>query len=896
MPSVIAEHEVCFDSDGSLLMNKKYNYPVKKFSGLQRGNGEFRAISYWEVKFKMPATVYGFSITGRTISDTQGLTVKLLGERRNKEFKSEGRVNYGIKIKDVYYVRIEKSKKTFNLKSVKVFGIQTPAISCSKAQSIAGGCYSIYRTNGFPNIQFWCRRGFEILGNVSNSSITHRCSNVSSQSVNCQQLELRCPAPPKLLHSQQTIRHKTYYEKETIRYHCNPDYYLVGPQVLTCDRNGNWIPRGISTCQKTAVCPTPAEPTNGGKIGSNYKVGQSVSFFCYPGYQLLGTKEVQCTLNGTWNLPPDVICKAKECPSIDRDAVVNGEILLTEVEQNGFTYGNFLEVKCSSGFFLTGNSIITCTESGIWDSQLPNCTAKIGLCSSITCGMQKECVEKSGKAECVCSASLQHGCLSDVLPVCASNNMTFWSHCDMLNYSCLNPDEHFSIVQFSPCRDEQLMFSKPTAIEKKFFYKCGFPKEASVCRAHFLRFYFDQEQNNCQQFRWGGCNPNANNFETLEECESTCREFRQCNRSQRFESDLEKNLALKRPTTPESSLAASFVDGNRVVNESHSNNTEFWSWKVALKAPAIVTKVVVWNSDKTISWLNVAVRDETGVISSQYFTESGRCRYVWTLPEVEPVIYVEINTSQIDTLNVDEVEVIGKLIRGILINLTEANASAQQYPSTFEYNGTPASAEKAINGKLENNTALDGFIHCASTAHSKTLEHWFQLDLKSAYFITEVGLWLRKGQFRREWQRGLTVHVSNKPGSFLKSLPVSPENRCGDPYTQTHEMHPIFPCYFDYATRYVIMKLIRKHYYGLQLCEVQVFAVACHTPQKINHATLQSTKKRVFAPSDISFICDRGYQAVPSVEYSCARTGQWFKKSPKNSFCKKRRSNKTTRR
>jgi hypothetical protein len=331
-------------------MDRKYNYPVKKFSGLQRKNGEFRAISYWEVTFRMPATVYGFSITGKTVSDTKGLTMKLLGKRRKPKYISKGLALFGNTVKDVYYFRIEKSEGTFNLKNVKVFGIQTPAISCNKAQTIAGGCYSVYSTNGFPNIRFWCRRGFKISGDIYNSSITHRCSDVGSQSPNCQQLELWCPAPPKLLHSQQTIRHKTYYEKETIRYHCNPGYDLVGPQVLTCDRNGNWIPQGISTCQKATVCPTPAEPTNGGKIGSNYKVGQSVSFFCYPGYQLLGTKEVQCTQNGTWNPPPDVICKGEHSPILCTYMLhFLYYLLLHEVSDNYSSYKDQKTINSKTG-------------------------------------------------------------------------------------------------------------------------------------------------------------------------------------------------------------------------------------------------------------------------------------------------------------------------------------------------------------------------------------------------------------------------------------------------------------------------------------------------------------------------------------------------------------------
>ena len=95
----------------------------------------------------------------------------------------------------------------------------------------------------------------------------------------------------------------------------------------------------------------------------------------------------------------------------------------------------------------------------------------------------------------------------------------------MLNYSCHHPNEHFSILRFSPCDEGQLRaveISTQTGVEKELVYKCSFPKKIGSCRAHFHRFYFDQEQNSCLSFGWGGCNENANNFETLQECKSIC--------------------------------------------------------------------------------------------------------------------------------------------------------------------------------------------------------------------------------------------------------------------------------------------------------------------------------------------------------------------------------------
>ena len=124
------------------------------------------------------------------------------------------------------------------------------------------------------------------------------------------------------------------------------------------------------------------------------------------------------------------------------------------------------------------------------------------------------------------------------------------------------------------------------------------------------------------------------------------------------------NLAFKRPTTPSSQLAESFVDGSRVFNVLQSRSVSFSSWQVALKASSIVRKIVVWNSDKTIPWLNITVRGGNNVLASKYFNNSGACRYEWTLLPGKPVSFVGIQTAQIAALHVDEVEVIGEPNRG----------------------------------------------------------------------------------------------------------------------------------------------------------------------------------------------------------------------------------------
>ncbi|XP_056121647.1 tissue factor pathway inhibitor a isoform X4 [Rhinichthys klamathensis goyatoka] len=55
-----------------------------------------------------------------------------------------------------------------------------------------------------------------------------------------------------------------------------------------------------------------------------------------------------------------------------------------------------------------------------------------------------------------------------------------------------------------------------------FHHSCALKKAEGPCRAMKDRFYFDIDTGRCELFEYGGCQGNANNFETLQECEDMC--------------------------------------------------------------------------------------------------------------------------------------------------------------------------------------------------------------------------------------------------------------------------------------------------------------------------------------------------------------------------------------
>lgn len=53
--------------------------------------------------------------------------------------------------------------------------------------------------------------------------------------------------------------------------------------------------------------------------------------------------------------------------------------------------------------------------------------------------------------------------------------------------------------------------------------------DVGPCDAAIPRYYYDKNSNKCKLFDFGGCDGNANNFESLKECELKCKKkFKKC--------------------------------------------------------------------------------------------------------------------------------------------------------------------------------------------------------------------------------------------------------------------------------------------------------------------------------------------------------------------------------
>lgn len=52
---------------------------------------------------------------------------------------------------------------------------------------------------------------------------------------------------------------------------------------------------------------------------------------------------------------------------------------------------------------------------------------------------------------------------------------------------------------------------------------CSQPKVTGPCEAAIRRFWYNKKTNKCEQFIYGGCQGNKNNFETKRACQNRCQ-------------------------------------------------------------------------------------------------------------------------------------------------------------------------------------------------------------------------------------------------------------------------------------------------------------------------------------------------------------------------------------
>ncbi|XP_024842164.2 CUB and sushi domain-containing protein 1 [Bos taurus] len=153
-----------------------------------------------------------------------------------------------------------------------------------------------------------------------------------------------------------------------VHYSCRGSRSLVGNSSRACQEDSHWsgaLPH--CTGNNPGFCGDPGTPAHGSRLGEEFKAKSLLHFSCEMGYQLRGSAERTCLLNGSWSgLQP--VCEAVSCGN--PGTPTHGKI----VSSDGVLFSSSVVYACWDGYRTSGLTTRHCTANGTWTGTAPDCT------------------------------------------------------------------------------------------------------------------------------------------------------------------------------------------------------------------------------------------------------------------------------------------------------------------------------------------------------------------------------------------------------------------------------------------------------------------------------------------------------------------------------------------
>ncbi|XP_062922476.1 CUB and sushi domain-containing protein 3-like isoform X7 [Mobula hypostoma] len=151
------------------------------------------------------------------------------------------------------------------------------------------------------------------------------------------------------------------------KYSCDKKYSLIGTERLVCTETGEWN-NPPPKC-KAVQCHRPEQIADGqieAGFGPTYSYGETISYSCVEGFQMVGKSVIECRENNTF-VPEPPSCTLRNCSN-------PGEIVNGYIQAPNTTFGSRATFSCKTGYQLVGRSYLLCAADG-WDGQIPTCVA-----------------------------------------------------------------------------------------------------------------------------------------------------------------------------------------------------------------------------------------------------------------------------------------------------------------------------------------------------------------------------------------------------------------------------------------------------------------------------------------------------------------------------------------
>ncbi|KAI4529747.1 hypothetical protein MG293_020425 [Ovis ammon polii] len=153
-----------------------------------------------------------------------------------------------------------------------------------------------------------------------------------------------------------------------VHYSCRGSHSLVGDSSRACQEDSHWsgtLPH--CTGNNPGFCGDPGTPAHGSQLGEEFKAKSLLRFSCEMGYQLRGSAERTCLLNGSWSgLQP--VCEAVSCGN--PGTPTHGKI----ISSDGVVFSSSVVYACWDGYKTSGLTTRHCTANGTWTGTAPDCT------------------------------------------------------------------------------------------------------------------------------------------------------------------------------------------------------------------------------------------------------------------------------------------------------------------------------------------------------------------------------------------------------------------------------------------------------------------------------------------------------------------------------------------
>ncbi|XP_059978582.1 seizure 6-like protein 2 isoform X9 [Lagenorhynchus albirostris] len=165
-------------------------------------------------------------------------------------------------------------------------------------------------------LTYQCEPGYELLG--SDILTCQWDLSWSAAPPACRKI-MTCADPGEITNGHRTTSDAGFPVGSHVQYRCLPGYSLEGAAVLTCYSRDTGTPKWSDRVPKCALkyepCLNPGVPENGYQTlyKHHYQAGESLRFFCYEGFELIGEVTITCVPGhpSQWTSQPP-LCKVSQ--------------------------------------------------------------------------------------------------------------------------------------------------------------------------------------------------------------------------------------------------------------------------------------------------------------------------------------------------------------------------------------------------------------------------------------------------------------------------------------------------------------------------------------------------------------------------------------------------------